>query len=393
MPSFLRRASRCLVLFLLIGTYADAATIHWNLDSLVQIEGPSGYGRIIRLQDDSLLAAYSRGLKTWVKKSADDGRTWGDRIVAGEAVYIATNAELLQLQNGTILHLFNDRPSNGVDPFAIRLAKSTDGGLTWSSPELVYQAGVTSGTGCWEPAAIQLPSGEIQLFFANEARYATTSEQEITMVRSYDNAATWTAPETVSFRAGHRDGMPVPLILADGQGIVVAIEDNGVTNNGTFKPSIIYTSMEDNWHLPYADGNSDRRWTAIEPPLDAGINAAAPYLAQLPSGETFLSVQDSEFGRRLMSVFVGDSLAQNFSDGTRPFEFMSDGAENLWCSLFAKDDQTVTAVAGIVKLDGTNLGLWAIDGHYAVPEPSTFTALAGAAAVAFAFGWSKRRKK
>ena len=85
MPSFLRRASRCLVLFLLIGTYADAATIHWNLDSLVQIEGPSGYGRIIRLQDDSLLAAYSRGLKTWVKKSADDGRTWGDRIVAGEA--------------------------------------------------------------------------------------------------------------------------------------------------------------------------------------------------------------------------------------------------------------------------------------------------------------------
>jgi len=62
-----------------------------------------------------------------------------------------------------------------------------------------------------------------------------------------------------SFRAEHRDGMPAPLILRNGKGIVLAIEDNGYTP--MFTPGIIYTSMADNWNQSFARTPSPRRWT------------------------------------------------------------------------------------------------------------------------------------
>lgn len=39
--------------------------------------------------------------------------------------------------------------------------------------------------------------------------------------------------------------LPVPLVLRDNKGIVVVIEDNGM--KGTFKPAILYSSVEDSW--------------------------------------------------------------------------------------------------------------------------------------------------
>ena len=43
--------------------------------------------------------------------------------------------------------------------------------------------------GCWEPAMLQLPVGEIQLFFSDEGIYTKTDEQNISMLRSFDNEA------------------------------------------------------------------------------------------------------------------------------------------------------------------------------------------------------------
>lgn len=74
------------------------------------------------------------------------------------------------------------------------------------------QAGHEFANGCWEPSAVLLPSGEIQLFFANEGPYTHSDEQEISLLRSYDNGYSWSHhPETVSFRSGRRDGMPALL--------------------------------------------------------------------------------------------------------------------------------------------------------------------------------------
>ena len=329
------------------------AQIVWDPTSLVLVQANGVYGRMVRLPDRRILCSFEVAGSIFTRRSADEGQTWDDPVMAASYDFgTAANPELLVLQNGSVLLSYNERPVDGVHPYTIRVTSSQDGGLTWSKSQLVYQAGTTSGTGCWEPAQLQLTSGEIQLYFSNEDPYPTTNEQEITLTRSYDNGATWTQPVRAAFRPGHRDGMPVPVALVDGSGVVLGIEDNGLS--GTFKPAVA---------LPMGGGS----WAALATELPAPVYAGAPYLRQFPSGETVLSVQSAD-GRNSpgtldysrMVVYIGDSSAHGFTNVSEPFS-VPPGSNGLWNSLFIKNAVTVTAISG-TTIDGVT-GLWAIDGR------------------------------
>jgi len=323
------------------------------------------------LPDESILCVYERAAKMHTRRSRDEGRTWEEeRTVAEFAFGTAANHELLVLANGWILIAYNERPNDGVHPFAIRVITSRDGGGTWSEPRLAYEGGVTPSVGCWEPAMIQIPWGEMHLFFANEKPCPDTNEQEITMLRSLDNGENWNPPERISFRSRFRDGMPVPLVLAFDKGIAVAIEDNGLSD--VFKPVIIHTPLDDNWQSGFVDGESARRWSALDPPLTPAVYSGAPYLRQFPSGETVLSIQSGEgrprgntldFSR--MAVYIGDSDARNFTNRSFPFK-VPDDASGLWNSLFIKNAATVTAISH-TTIDDVR-GPWAIDGRLVYGE-------------------------
>ncbi|MFB3826460.1 MAG: sialidase family protein [Bryobacteraceae bacterium] len=347
-----------------------AARIEWDPATRVLIQRNAVYGRMARLPDQNILAVYERAARVYTRLSRDDGRTWEDeREVARFEFGTAANPEALVLANGWVLVPYNERPNDRVHPYAIRLKISRDNGETWSESRLIYEAGTNSGAGCWEPILLELPWGELHLYFANEKPYPDTTEQEITLMRSFDNGETWGGPERVSFRAGRRDGMPVPVFLHDGKGIAMAIEDNGLA--GAFKPVIVHTPVEDNWQSGAVTGDSERRWSALETPLDPAFYGGAPYLRQFPTGETVLSFQSGEgrdrghtlnFSR--MAVYIGDSGARNFTNRSFPFDVPED-ASGLWNSLFIKDADTVTAVSGTV-VDGVR-GLWAIDGRLVYP--------------------------
>ena len=327
----------------------------WDQTTLTLVQAGGGYGRMVRLPDQRILCSYERASRIWVRSSRDEGRTWKQEMpVAAFQFGGAANPEMLVLQNGWILLSYNERPRDGIHPFTIMTTVSKDNGATWEAGRLVYEAGINSGTGCWEPAQIQLASGEIQLFFANEKPYPDTTEQEITLLRSVDNGVTWGQPQRISLRPGFRDGMPVPVILAGDKRVVFAIEDNGIA--GKFKPSIVDAA---------SGGNS--RWPALQVQLPDSVYAGAPYLRQFPGGETVLSVQSGE-GRlnegtqrnSQMVVYVGDSDARNFAGKSVPFQVAPE-ASGLWNSLFIKDEITVTAISGTV-IDGVR-GLWSIDGR------------------------------
>src|SRR5699024_10574925 len=275
------------------------------------------------------------------------------KVVPSNGEVKAAVPELLQLNSGDILLAYNTRPpQDNTDPkmsFGIKVAISKDGGESWLPAITVFEGGYKWSRGVWEPAMIQLSTGEIQLFFANEYPYSDSHDQEISMVHSFDLGKSWSSPKTISYRPGHRDGMPVPLILKDDQGIAVAIEDNGMEPS-EFKPAIIWSSAKDNWQRGAAGPDSERRWRALrkEDQLSTSDYGGAPYLQQLESGETLLSFQSTQnrlddWSKSTMVVAVGDGKAQNFSRKSQPFDVPEEKSA-LWNSLFIKNDTTVTAV-------------------------------------------------
>jgi hypothetical protein len=353
---------------------AALPTVRWDPATLRLVERGGDYPRMARLANGSLACVYDRDGKMWIRRGGDDGKSFDAPIlVAEEANCWLTNAYLLALDDGRLLYFYNQRPREALRytrkpapgglltrPFLIRMAASDDHGRTWSEPRTLYAAGTSFQDGCWEPAAIQLPGGEIHVYFANESPYRSSAEQEISLIRSSDGGKTWSDAKCVAMRRGHRDGMPNPLLLADNRTLAVAIEDDGLS--GGFKPAIVCSSLAENWKLPIS-GDSSQRWSALAEPLPADWYGGAPFLTKLPSGHVLLSYQESADGtikNCRLAVCVGGPDAKNFTNKTYPLP-KSASTNQAWNSLFVKDAATVIALS-TATVDGVR-GVWAIDGQ------------------------------
>lgn len=337
------------------GAEKAGAPIRWDPSTLTLVRQRACYGRMRRLGRMRLIATYELGGRICVSFSDDDGQTWG---AESEVVRLdhgnAANPELLVLGSRRVLLFFNERPTDGKHPYAISMCRSSDGGRTWTGKRALYTAGVRFDNGCWEPAAIRLRDGTIQLFFANEAPFSDTEEQEISMIESKDRGESWGVARRVAFRPGGRDGMPVPILGRDGTSTLLAIEDSGLC--GLMKPVIVAVRPDG-----VATPDTSYRWPALAKALGPEVYAGAPYLVQMADGATILSVQSTEGHRKpRMVVYRGDRGARSFASPTEPFDLPSD-VEGLWNSLFVKSRNVVTAVS--TTRIGGKAGVWAVDGH------------------------------
>lgn len=356
--------------------------IAWDYKTLKLLSPPdarySGYARMIKLQDGSLFCVYESDRATHAVKSSDGGEHWSKPMIiaAPENDIARAVPEVLQLQDQSLLVSYNLRPpannTNSAKRFSIEIVRSIDGGEQWSQPVVVYKAGFEFKNGCWEPAQIQLPSGEIQLYIANEGPYTQTEEQEITMFRSIDNGATWSAGETVSFSSGHRDGMPVPLLLKNGMELIVAIEDNGIDPK-EFKPVIIRTNAFHSWNnAPVLSSDAAREYAMDRSNrIPATKYAGGPYIRQVNSGEVILSYQgnewrkDFQWDRSDMIVSIGSPEGKNFNRKSTPFYISDHSKTALWNSLCVENDSTVIALSSTNVYGKT--AVWMIKGHI-LPE-------------------------
>lgn len=341
------------------------ACIEWDASTLHRVTA-GVYARVKLLSDGRLALVYSDGPAVYIRISRDGGDTWGAAsVVACDGRYNYTNSEFLELRSGRLIYMWNARPrAAGECEYKIMAALSDDGGKSWK-PMDIYRAGMYPSDGCWEPAALELPDGSIELYFADESPYDRSDEQQISMMRSTDGGETWHGPRCIAFRSGSRDGMPVPVYLPHSGEVVVAIEDNGLA--GRFKPVTVRTAC--GWREGCVTGSSPLRRPAldVEYRLHDTIYAGAPYLIRLRDGRTLLSVQSTE-GRHgsneryaNMQVYAGDRNAENFSHRTTPFPDLGDGGNALWNSLCQIDDGTVMAVMSVGGVgDG---GIWTVKGR------------------------------
>jgi hypothetical protein len=334
----------------------QGSRIFWDMSSQVTIFPSGGYARMIELQDGRLLTVAEAGGIS-ITFSSDKGVTWLSprRIVANPDRVVEAVPDVVQLSDGTILVGFNPRPQEPYSTdrrFGIRVTRSTDNGQSWSEPYFVFDAQHTFNNGCWEPAFLELPSGEVQCYFANENEYTANNDQNISVCRSFDKGITWSDPVTVCYRPGARDGMPVPILLRDESEIVVIIEDNGWPGRGNFAATTVRNTLADNWSKGYVDASSPNRSMIFQTTPPTGIYSAAPYIRRLPWGETVASYQSNENRSSSdlqyadMYVLVGDERARNFKAKSAPFALGND-KHSIWNSVSVIDSGTVVAIGSI----------------------------------------------
>lgn len=341
--------------------------IFWDLSTRTKVFQNGGYSRMISLQDGRLMAVCeNNGID--ISFSRDNGKSWSSpqKIVVNSNNVPNCVPDLCQLTDGTILVAYNPRPSTPYTDerkFGIRCKRSNDGGNTWSDEIFVNDAGSTFENGCWEPSFLELPTGELQIYFADEGPYIHSNEQQISLCRSFDKGLNWTKPQKVSYRKGFRDGMPVPILLKDSSKIVLAIEDNG-WGYGDFFPTTVRCPLTSNWDNNYfIDADSPFRLKTLDFNYCPQITGGAPYLRVLPNGETVLSFQSKyNHGKtHRMWVAVGNSQAENFKALSTPF-YTSIDDDVLWNSLSVIDSGTVVAVGGIggriEMIKGTVMKKW-----------------------------------
>ena len=374
--------------------YRTGIRIGWDYTTQTYLNGGS-YGRLKLLADGRQALVYDAGgvPKIRFKRPGTASFSSAATVASPPTGSGYTNCELLELADGTLLYAYNERV-DGIG-LKIKVKYSFNGGVSWVDEQTLYEVRESDYIadeglyGIWEPAMIQLPSGEVQLYFASELG-VPAHHQKIMMLRSLsadDGGRRLWEPATVDvcYTVGYRDGMPVPLVLQDDRGIVFAIEDDGF--GGGFQPGIIYTSMADNWSSGIRYGDSPNRWVAVRSGEPRG--GGAPYIIQLRTGETLVSTQTNSLAdqrgapwddmyKNRPFVYIGDSDARNFSRYSIPFPFMDEpNMGGVWNSLCQTDDSTVVCISE-VHGHPTRSGIWSVEGHimhpltsYALPAGSS----------------------
>lgn len=304
------------------------------------------YPRIKKLSDGTLLMTFNNnhyGWNIYMRRSEDNGKTWSSaqmlresfksKSTAGDDEMVFVNPDFIELKDGRIMLAYQWRYKNGYHDIpntnencGVEIMFSNDKGKTFSSPHQMYKGR------CWEPAMLQLPTGEIQMYITSSQEVINkVSNPRTVIIRSFDGGKTWqgknlatykdaeTVSRTFDERASY-DGMPTAVLLDDNNGIAMPIEVWSGKLVVDQTPMIVKTDAKTNWK-----GNQDKIINQGGPayPYKKQLNkdfiGYGPYSTKLKTGEVVVLSNGTYKGEQGIWTFIGDKKADNFRFATSPF--------------------------------------------------------------------------
>ncbi len=284
----------------------------WKDGKLINTGINGGYPRLYALKDGTLLLAYD-GM--YVRRSENNGLTWGPAVKASLDYPGTANAALFQDEDGVIYLGFRSTGYNADKSFFanIHVTCSKDNGKTWQKHSTVYENTEPTGAfkGVWEPH-FGMMNGKLTCFYANDSTNIIEHYQNIEYKQWDPNAKKWDNRTVVCDGKAHqsRDGMPVWQQLSTGEYVCV-IEAFNKDDNNCFAIKLTWSDDGKNWSEPVTVMRAKKKGTAC----------AAPYIVELPNGQIVISCQTNE--KTVESTKENYIMSTVISDGT-PVKFISE---------------------------------------------------------------------
>jgi hypothetical protein len=250
------------------------------------------FGDMVRLHDGRLLVAYRESVahinqdgRIMVVHSGDNGRTWSTPQLAIDTAIDDRDPKLVQTRDGTVLLSFfrtdwTGYPASPVTLVGTFVARSTDGGTSWSDPVEVGTAmegpsdvvvgAYYAGHAATHGPILELPNGD--LLAPLYGRLPEGGTGPATVVRSTDGGRTWPKEnESVIGRATGFDFQEPNLSL---------LKDGSLL-------SIIRTSI----NIAYVSRSYDlgHTWTT---PVSTGVPASSHHQLVLRNGDILFTYGD-----------------------------------------------------------------------------------------------------
>ncbi len=183
----------------------------------------------------SNLHAFAYTGPTWFSKTTDGGKTWSAAqiiVATGQNNQTIANQIVVDPHTGTLYDFFDLIISTGPNGtssqhgYNVAFVKSTDGGATWTAPQIISQlltvfvsdpntgASIRTGDIIPEPA-IDPATGKLYVVW-QDSRFNGGNYDEVALSSSSDGGATWTAPIRVNTPAGRPAFTPMVSVSSNG---------------------------------------------------------------------------------------------------------------------------------------------------------------------------------